>query len=112
MYPVSDLWLPPGHRRITELAESRAVNRKKVQRIMQEEGLTLPVKERIAKRTKESGRIPVTRSNEHFQVDMTKVWCGVRGAGDICSESLTPLTGRSLAGPFRSAAPQTSCWRP
>jgi len=48
---------------------------------MQEEGLTVPVKERVAKRTKESGRIPVTRSNEHFQVDMTKVWCGADGWG-------------------------------
>jgi hypothetical protein len=103
-----------GYRRVTAVLRNRlrrAVNRKKVQRIMQEEGLTVPVKERIAKRTRESGRIPVTRSNEHFQVDMTKVWCGVRGAGGIYLRSLTPLTGRSSAGPFPCVAPPTSYWR-
>jgi len=73
-----------GYRRVTAVLRNRlrrSINRKKVQRIMQEEGLTVPVKERIAKRTRESGRIPVTRSNEHFQVDMTKVWCGTDGWG-------------------------------
>ncbi|WP_370589263.1 DDE-type integrase/transposase/recombinase, partial [Thermoactinomyces sp. CICC 10521] len=34
-----------------------------------------------ASRKKQSGRIPVTGSNQHFQVDMTKIWCGRDGWG-------------------------------
>lgn len=49
--------------------------------MMKEVGLVVTVPERRARRKKKYGKIEVTRSNEHFQVDMTKVWCGRDGCG-------------------------------
>lgn len=48
---------------------------------MKELGLLVETKQYTAKRKKQSGKIPVKQSNEHFQTDMTKIWCGKDGWG-------------------------------
>jgi putative transposase len=73
-----------GYRRIRVWLKKRfqlQVNHKRVHRIMKEMGLLVHSFKYVAKRAKKSGKIPVTRSNEHFQVDMTKIWCGRDGWG-------------------------------
>ncbi|WP_370589786.1 IS3 family transposase [Thermoactinomyces sp. CICC 10523] len=73
-----------GYRRIRVWLYKRyqlRVNHKRVYRIMKELGLLTRSKGGTAKRKKQSGRIPVTGSNQHFQVDMTKIWCGRDGWG-------------------------------
>lgn len=57
------------------------VNRKKVCRLMKEMNLLVKRPSKHAKRTRKHGKITVTKSNEHFQADMTKVWCGRDGWG-------------------------------
>jgi putative transposase len=73
-----------GYRRIRVWLYKRhqlRVNHKRVYRIMKELGLLTRSKGGTANRKKQSGRIPVTGSNQHFQVDMTKIWCGRDGWG-------------------------------
>ncbi|WP_157071278.1 IS3 family transposase [Alicyclobacillus acidiphilus] len=73
-----------GYRRIKVMLcrqYSMQVNHKRVHRLMREMGLLVKTPHRGASRTKWSGRIPVSRSNEHFQCDMTKIWCGKDGWG-------------------------------
>jgi putative transposase len=65
---------------------------------MKEFGLLTRSKGRTAKRKKQSGRIPVTGSNQYFQVVMTKIWCGAM-AGATClpwSMSMTKKSGLFL----------------
>ncbi len=73
-----------GYRRLTVWLNRRfgqRVNRKRVLRLCRELGILVTVRERRAKRQKTRERIPVTRSDEHWQADMTKVWCGNDGWG-------------------------------
>ncbi|SEN83184.1 putative transposase [Lihuaxuella thermophila] len=73
-----------GYRRIRVWLKkkyNRTVNHKRVYRLMKEMKLLVPTKHHLAKRKKETGKIPVERSNQHFQVDMTKIWCGKDGWG-------------------------------
>lgn len=73
-----------GYRRITVWIRKtikRAINRKRVYRLMKEMELLVRTQCHNAKRKKEKGKIPVERSNQHFQVDMTKIWCGQDGWG-------------------------------
>ena len=73
-----------GYRRIRAWLKKRfqmVINHKRVYRIMKEMNLLVKTKTYAAKRKKEKGKIPVTRSNEHFQVDMSKIWCGRDGWG-------------------------------
>lgn len=67
------VWLKKKHQQI--------VNHKRVYRIMKEMGLLVQTSCKIAKRKKNRGRIPVSHSNQHFQTDMTKIWCGSDGWG-------------------------------
>jgi putative transposase len=73
-----------GYRFITAWLKHRfklIVNRKKVYRLMKEMNLLVKQPSKHATRTRERGKIIVTRSNEHFQADMTKIWCGRDGWG-------------------------------
>ncbi|WP_341770558.1 IS3 family transposase [Alicyclobacillus sacchari] len=73
-----------GYRRIQVMLRRRCnlrVNHKRVYRLMKEMGFLVKTSKRGASRAKRRGKIPVTRSNEHFQCDMTKVWCGKDGWG-------------------------------
>lgn len=73
-----------GYRRICAWLRRkyhRFVNHKRVYRIMKEMGLLVQTKCYEARRKKAFGRIPVTKSNQHFQTDMTKIWCGQDGWG-------------------------------
>jgi putative transposase len=74
-----------GYRRITALLRRKqawsTVNRKRVARLMSEESLQQRSIIKPARRKKSWGCIEVSKSNEHFQVDMTKVWCGKDGWG-------------------------------
>jgi putative transposase len=75
-----------GYRRIRVWLKKRfqlQVNGKRVYRMMKELNVLVKTKRFEAKRKKQPGKIPVTRSNEHFQVDMTKVWCGRDGWGNL-----------------------------
>jgi putative transposase len=60
------------------------VNRKRVLRLCRELGILVTVKARRAKRKAVRGRIEVTASDQHWQADLTKLWCGRDGWG-ICS---------------------------
>ncbi|MBA4603893.1 IS3 family transposase [Thermoactinomyces sp. AMNI-1] len=80
-----------GYRRIRVCLKKRfqlQVNGKRVYRIMKELNVLVKTKHFEAKRKKQRGKIPVTRSNEHFQVDMTKVWCGRDGWGYFLRRSM------------------------
>jgi len=57
------------------------VNRKKVYRLMKEMNLSIKQPSKFATRIRHHGKIPVSKSNEHFQADMTKIWCGRDGWG-------------------------------
>ncbi|TDY37197.1 putative transposase [Alicyclobacillus sacchari] len=73
-----------GYRRIKVMLRrqySMQVNHKRVHRLMREMGLLVKSPQREASRKKRSGKIPVSQSNEHFQCDMTKIWCGKDGWG-------------------------------
>ncbi|UFJ42999.1 IS3 family transposase [Brevibacillus humidisoli] len=73
-----------GYRRIRVWMKKkyqRVINHKRVYRIMKELNLLVATKAYAARRKKEKGKIPVERSNQHFQTDMTKVWCGKDGWG-------------------------------
>lgn len=73
-----------GYRRIRVLLRIRyglIVNHKRVYRIMKENGWLVHKPSFEAQRKKQKGKIPVTRSNRHFQTDMTKIWCGKDGWG-------------------------------
>ncbi|WP_093231815.1 IS3 family transposase [Thermoflavimicrobium dichotomicum] len=73
-----------GYRRIRIWLKKKYginVNHKRVYRIMKELGLLSKPAHYQAKRKKKIGKIPISRSNEHFQVDMTKIWCGQDGWG-------------------------------
>ncbi|MGQ5712429.1 hypothetical protein, partial [Desulforudis sp. DRI-14] len=56
--------------------------------------------------------IPVTRSNEHFQVDMTKVWCGTDGWGYLFAVIDAFDKRRSSAGPSPGVAPRIFFYKP
>ena len=73
-----------GYRRLTVWLRKRwgeRVNRKRVLRLCRELGLLVTVRARRAKRRQVRGRIEVTASDQHWQADMTKVWCGKDGWG-------------------------------
>lgn len=73
-----------GYRRLTVWLSRRwgeRVNRKRVLRLCRELGILVTVRERRAKRRQVRGRIEVAASDEHWQADMTKVWCGNDGWG-------------------------------
>ncbi|WP_188648940.1 IS3 family transposase [Marinithermofilum abyssi] len=73
-----------GYRRIRTMLKRKhrlCVNHKRVYRLMKEMNLLVQVRFYEAKRKKQKERIPVERSNQHFQTDMTKVWCGRDGWG-------------------------------
>ncbi|MDR6227144.1 putative transposase [Desmospora profundinema] len=73
-----------GYRRIRVWLKKEygyQVNHKRILRLMKEMGLTVCSLRYQAKRKKRRGSISVQRSNEHLQVDMTKIWCGKDGWG-------------------------------
>ncbi|MBH8608753.1 IS3 family transposase [Thermoactinomyces sp. CICC 10521] len=73
-----------GYRRIRVWLYKRyqlRVNHKRVYRFMKDLGLLTRSKGRTAKRKKQSGRVLVIGSNQHFQINMTKIWCGRDGWG-------------------------------
>ena len=73
-----------GYRRIQVMLRRKydmRVNHKRVYRVMREMNLLVRSPKRGASRKKRPGKIPVSRSNEHFQCDMTKIWCGKDGWG-------------------------------
>jgi putative transposase len=73
-----------GYRRLTVWLNRRfgqQVNRKRVLRLCRELGILVTVRQRRAKRREVRGRIEVSASDEHWQADMTKVWCGSDGWG-------------------------------
>jgi len=73
-----------GYRQLTVWLNRRwreRVNRKRVLRLCRELGILVTVRERRAKRRQVRGRIEVSASDEHWQADMTKVWCGNDGWG-------------------------------
>jgi len=73
-----------GYRRLTVWLRKRwgqRVNRKRVLRLCRELGLLVTVRARRAKRRELRGRIEVTASDQHWQADLTKVWCGQDGWG-------------------------------
>jgi putative transposase len=55
------------------------VNRKRVLRLCRELGILVTVRARRAKRREVRGRIEVTASDQHWQAEMTKLWCGRDG---------------------------------
>ena len=50
------------------------VNRKRVLRVMREQGLLVPSRRLRARRRKEWGRVEVSRLNQVWQADLTKIW--------------------------------------
>jgi putative transposase len=68
-----------GYRRVTwwlRRKEGLVVNRKRVLRVMREQGLLVPSRRLRARRRKEWGRVEVTRPNQVWQADLTKIWAG------------------------------------
>ena len=73
-----------GYRRLTVWLNRRwgqRVDRKRVLRLCRELGILVTVKARRAKRKAVRGRIEVTASDQHWQADLTKLWCGRDGWG-------------------------------
>jgi len=69
-----------GYRRITAMIRRQGlkVNHKRVHRIMRLNGWLKPFHKRYRKRTGKTLPQPIG-SNEFWQADMTKIWCGVDG---------------------------------
>ena len=68
-----------GYRRVTwwlKRKEGLVVNRKRVLRVMREQGLLVPSRRLRARRRKEWGRVEVSRPNQIWQADLTKIWVG------------------------------------
>jgi putative transposase len=68
-----------GYRRVAwwlKRKEGLAVNRKRVLRVMRERGLLVPSRRLRARRRKEWGRVEVSRPNQVWQADLTKIWAG------------------------------------
>jgi len=70
-----------GYRRVTwwlKRKEGLIVNRKRVLRVMREQGLLVPSRRLRARRRKEWGRVEVARPNPPAggQADLTKIWAG------------------------------------
>src|SRR6476660_240020 len=68
-----------GYRRVAwwlRRKEGLVVNRKRVLRVMRERGLLVRSRRLRARRRKEWGRVEVSRPNQIWQSDMTKVWAG------------------------------------
>src|SRR6202451_1150461 len=68
-----------GYRRVAwwlRRKKGLVVNRKRVLRVMRERGLLVRSRRLRARRRKEWGRVEVSRPNQIWQSDMTKVWAG------------------------------------
>ncbi len=68
-----------GYRRVTwwlKRKEGLIVNRKRVLRVMGEQGLLVPSRRLRARRRKKWGRVEVARPNQVWQADLTKIWAG------------------------------------
>lgn len=68
-----------GYRRVTgwlRRKEGLVVNRKRVLRVMREQGLLVPSRRLRARRRKEWGRVEVSRPNPVWQADLTKIGAG------------------------------------
>ena len=68
-----------GYRRVAwwlKRKEGLRVNRKRVLRVMREQGLLVPSRRLRARRRKEWGRVEVSRPNQVWQADLTKIWAG------------------------------------
>jgi putative transposase len=68
-----------GYRRVTwwlKRKEGLQVNRKRVLRVMREQGLLVPSRRLRARRRKQWGRVEVCRPNQVWQADLTKIWAG------------------------------------
>jgi putative transposase len=68
-----------GYRRVSwwlKRKEGLIVNRKRVLRVMREQGLLVPSRRLRARRRKEWGRVEVSRPNQVWQADLTKIWAG------------------------------------
>lgn len=59
------------------------VNRKRVQRLMQEHNLQAKVKRYDAPRRKHDGKVEVNSPDLSWGIDMTKIWCGKDGWGSL-----------------------------
>jgi HTH-like domain len=68
-----------GSRRVTwwlRRKEGLLVNRKRVLRVMREQGLLVPSRRLRSRRRKEWGRVEASRPNQIWQADLTKIWAG------------------------------------
>jgi putative transposase len=68
-----------GYRRVAwwlKREEGLRVNRKRVLRVMREQGLLVPSRRLRARRRKEWGRVEASRPNQIWQADLTKIWAG------------------------------------
>jgi len=68
-----------GNRRVAwwlKRKEGVIVNRKRVLRVMREQGLLVPSRRLRVRRRKEWDRVEVSRPNQIWQADLTKIWAG------------------------------------
>jgi putative transposase len=78
---------------LSSRASGRAVNRKRVQRLMREHRLLQPV--RSEERRRRPGYFQVTRPDELWHLDMTSIWvaehgwCYLNAAIDCCTREIT-----------------------
>lgn len=102
-----------GYRRITALLKraGHQVNRKRVLRLMREQGFCVPRKRR--RRPPCLGHIEVTGPNQLWQTDLTKVWCGQDGWGYLVAyiDCFTrEVVGHSLASRCRTVEVLQPLW--
>ena len=89
-----------GYRRVAwwlQRKEGLVLNHKRVLRVMRERGLLVRSRRLRARRRKEWGRVEVSRPNEIWQSDMTKVWAGP-GVGWAYMVSVIDCCTREIVG--------------
>jgi len=89
-----------GYRRVAwwlRRKEGLVLNHKRVLRVMRERGLLVRSRRLRARRRKEWGRVEVSRPNEIWQSDMTKVWAGP-GVGWAYMVSVIDCCTREIVG--------------
>jgi len=98
-----------GYRRVTwwlRRKEGLRANRKRVLRVMREQGLLVPSRRLRARRRKEWGRVEVSRPNQIWPAELTKIWAGPAVGGaylvsviDCCTRE---IVGWDLSNRCRS----------